>query len=685
MHTGTTGWICRAALLTGASALVGVTGAAEASPSIRDVLSVPVAGSPAIAPDGSAVAYTVRTTEWESNRFDTEIHVVSRGGESTPLTFAEGDSSTGPKWSPDSQWIAYTTGGSQIHLVSAEGGEPIRLTAFAGGVMDFAWSPDGKSMGILIPDPPAHLMREAAWGQFTNVEVDAFRPHLWLLDVEAARESEGGVTRGSPALRNLTGGNEFVVRSFVGAHFDFSPDGGEIVFTHVPDPGMASMFSPDISIVDVATGQIRPLVAGPGFQAGGIYSADGEWVIFYELDMTPRADRPSPFTANRELARVPADGGAPETLTGEWDEHVVLIDYTAFGVRFVGNIGTTQHIYRLDPDTRAIEPIVSTPNAIDASVSVTGNGAELAYVGFDGDTLDEVYVAAAPDYRPTRLTDNTNSSTADWPSHTSQTLRWESFDGLEIEGVLIKPATFDELTPHPLIVLLHGGPVFAEMPRRLYNWEYPVAQWLNDGALILLPNYRGSNGYGQAFRSLTYRAGGLPSAQDVDAAVDHLVEARIADPQRVGVGGWSYGGYLSVYLLGISDRYQAISVGAGPTHSIVGFATSDTYVGARMGHGAWPWEDPELYRFMSPIHLMYSARTPTLIQHGRNDARVPYGEASLLFRTLKHMGHVDVRLYAFDDMGHMLSRPKERLAAQWQNYNWFSKYVWGDEVPLPWE
>ena len=225
-----------AACLAFAAVVASSATAGSVAPGIKDVLTVPVAHSPVIAPDGSAVAYTLRTSDWSDNRFDTEIHIVDNNASSRALTDAQGDSSSRPRWSPDSRWLAYITGGSQIHLVPADGGESIQLTAFMGGVMDYAWSPDGKTMGIIIPDPPAHMMRAARWGKFTNEEVDTIRPRLWLLDVEAARASEGGIRRGSPALRPLTGGHDFVVRSFLGANFAFSPDGGEIVFTHVPGP-----------------------------------------------------------------------------------------------------------------------------------------------------------------------------------------------------------------------------------------------------------------------------------------------------------------------------------------------------------------------------------------------------------------------------------------------------------------
>ena len=674
-----------AACLAIATVVASVAAADSVKPGIKDVLTVPVASGAVIAPDGSAVAYTLRTSDWSDNRFDAEIQIVDSTGESRALTNAQGDSSSRPKWSPDSRWLAYTTGGSQVHLIPAEGGESIQLTALMGGVMDFAWSPDGKTMGIIIPDPPAHMMRQAQWGKFTIEEVDTFHPRLWLLDVEAARTTQGGIRRGSAALRPLTGDHDFVVRSFIGANFAFSPGGGEIVFTHVPDSHMASMLHPDISVVDLDSGEIRPLVAGPGFQGGAVYSSDGDWVIFYAWDTASKPDGPSPLTSNYELARVPAKGGEPEVLTEDWDEHVTLIDYTEQGVRFVGNVRTTQHIYRLDPETREIEAVVTTPNAIDASVSAMPDGGALAYVGHDGATVNEVYRVAASDYEPVRLTGITDAWLTDWPRHATETVRWESFDGVEVEGVLYKPASFDPNKRHPLIVQIHGGPVVADKPRRLNNWEYPIEQWLDKGALILQPNYRGSNGYGERFRSLTYRAGGLPLAKDVDAGVDYLVSKGIADPERVGVCGWSHGGYVSAFLLGTSDKYKAISIGAGPTHSVVGFATSNTYVAAKPGHGAWPWEDPDLYHHMSPIHLMRNARTPTLIQHGRNDARVPFAEASLLFRTLKHMGNVEVRMYVFDEAGHMLGRPRERLAAQWQNYHWFSRYLWGEEAKPPWE
>lgn len=656
-------------------------------PGFEDVLSVPKITGVSMAPDGSAVAYSVRRTDWENNRWDTEIYVVRPGDKPFQLTNSRDGSSHKPVWSPDSQWLAFAADrghGQQIHLIRATGGEAIQLTSLA-GIQGYKWLPDGRSMALLLDEPEtlSMLTRSERFGDFTIEEEDKFWSHLWLLDIAKARATEGGVTRPrgtgdseSQPLRQLTRGREFTIRSFAGEAFNVSPDGKTIVYTHTPDPTVHTTLASDISAVDVRSGQIEPLVSKPGFDGGPVYSPDGRWLVFYS------AGQDAPFTDNLNIFKMPARGGERTGLTAGFDEHVIEYTWLPQGIQFIGNLRTTQHIFHLDPDTKAIRQLTSAPNAI-TGMSYSADGSELAALGHGGTKLPEVYRMHGNGLQPQAVTDMT-AALADWPKHAAEVIQWTSEDGVKVEGVLYKPARYKKGNRHPLLIQIHGGPVFADKPARLFNWEYPIEQWLNKGAVILQPNYRGSNGYGEKFRSLNTRNGVIGASKDIMAGVDYLVDQGIADPDRLGVMGWSHGGYLSAFLLTHTDRFKAISVGAGIIDLVTNFATTDVYPALKFGLNAYPWEAPEIYDISSPMHYIADARTPTLIQHGDSDPRVPAGNGHQLFRALKLQG-VDTKYIVFKNTGHMLGRPRERLAAQWQNWQWFSKYLWGEEVVLPYE
>jgi dipeptidyl aminopeptidase/acylaminoacyl peptidase len=226
---------------------------------------------------------------------------------------------------------------------------------------------------------------------------------------------------------------------------------------------------------------------------------------------------------------------------------------------------------------------------------------------------------------------------------------------------------------------VHGGPVSLDTPALPRPFAYPLMQFAGRGALILQPNYRGSAGYGAKFRGLNVRNLGVGDAEDVISGVDYLVAEGLADRDRVGVMGWSQGGYITAFLTCSSDRCKAASVGAGISDWMTYYSNTDIPPFTRQYLGATPWDDPEIYRKTSPIAYLKTAKTPTLIQHGDHDERVPIANGYELYRGLKDRG-VPVRMYVYRGHNHAVYQPREQRALMEQNLEWFGQYLWGDKT-----
>ncbi len=231
-------------------------------------------------------------------------------------------------------------------------------------------------------------------------------------------------------------------------------------------------------------------------------------------------------------------------------------------------------------------------------------------------------------------------------------------------------------------LIIHGGPSWLSFPVHAYTYVYPVQQWLEKGAVILMPNYRGSAGYGEAFRSLNVRNLGVGDAWDVLSGVDHLVDQGFVDSDRMAAMGWSQGGYISAFLTTTSDRFAAISVGAGISNWMTYYVNTDIHPFTRHYLGGTPWSDPEIYATTSPMTYINDASTPTLIQHGEFDRRVPTPNAYELYQGLQDVG-VPVELVIYKGFGHGISKPKEQLAAVWHNWQFFAKWIWGEKLVIP--
>lgn len=635
-------------------------------PSFVDVLTLKSIEGAQIAPDGSAIAYTVKSTDWDENQFDTEIWLVRDGENPFQLTNTKDGSSSSPSWSPDSKKIAFLADRgdqNQIYLISADGGEARKITDHEDGLGSFKWMPDGQQIVYTAVDPVGEDKKniEERYGEFAIDDAEYQMVHLWITDVN---------TEETPDSTRLTSGTSFTVDGF-----SPSPDGKKVVFDHRPRPFATAYRDSDISIVDISAGSITPLVDQPGPDRGSVWSPDGKWIAF-----NTSMSKQYYFYRNVELAKIPADGGEITVLTSSFDEYPNVFKWTEQGIYLNSGQRSLIPLFLLNPEDGSFTKVADTPELI-IDVSFSEDNKTAAVTALDRTTLAEVYKTPLDNYSPLKVTDMT-AQVKDWPLGTREVIAWKSKDGTEIEGILWKPENYDPNRKYPLLVNIHGGPTTMARPMLIANFVYPLMQWLEKGALILEPNYRGSAGYGEAFRSLNVRNLGVGDAWDVESGVDHLVSSGIVDEDRVGAMGWSQGGFISSFLSTNSSKFKAISMGAGISNWITYYASTDIHAFTRQYLHATPWDDPEIYAKTSPMTNIKNAQTPTLIQHGELDRRVPIANAYEMLQGLRDMG-VETKLVVYKGVGHSLSKPKELLAANWHNWQWFAKYIWHEEIEIP--
>jgi dipeptidyl aminopeptidase/acylaminoacyl peptidase len=637
-------------------------------PSFQDVMNLNSLGAADISPDGQAIVYTVRTTDWDENGYDTELWMVRVGEEPFQLTWTRDGSSTSAAWSPDGKWIAFAADRGdkrQVLLINPRGGEAHALTKAEEGVGSFRWSPDAQAIAFTSSEPESDrdIKREETYGSYA-VEDNEYRMiHLWLVELPTVP--------GTAEAKRLTEGSDFTVSGFA-----WSPDGEEIAFAHTPDPLINSWMSADISVVDVQTGDIRPLVTDEGPQSNPRWSPDGDWIAY----QASGPDIRSAYYTNGLFFKVPVDGGLPTRIECDLDEDPSMAAWTTHGIYLTSWERTKRRLYLMDPSTGQTSTVTESPDQL-YSVDFTPDGQMMAIVAREEGSLDEVYISSVTSNNPTKLTNMTHQIEG-WTLGTSEVISWESRDGTTIEGVLHKPNDFDPSRQYPLFVVIHGGPTGIDYPTAVTGYVYPVHQWLAKGALVLRPNYRGSAGYGEEFRSLNVRNLGVGDVWDVHSGVDYLVSQGFVDTERMGAMGWSQGGYISAYLTTTTDRFAAISVGAGISNWVTYYVNTDIHPFTRQYLKATPWEDAEIYAQTSPMTFINQAATPTLIQHGEFDRRVPIPNAYELYQGLQDVG-VETQLIVYKGFGHGITKPKERLAATWHNWIWFGKHIWGEEIELP--
>jgi len=650
---------------------------ASSTPTIDQSLEWKAAFNPKISPDGMRVVYEIQKTNWEENAFERNLWIADiPASESHALTSAK-KSSTNAAWSPDGKWIAFLSdrpgqitgtpdGKKQLYVISADGGEAQQLTKVENDVNALEWAPDSKRIAFSMtdPEPKALKDRKEKYGEYSVVHADYQMMHLWTTEVPG-----GGALVAEP--KRLTDGDKFSV-----GEFSWSPDGTRIAFSAQRDADLISSETADLYVVTLSDGLVKKIVSTPGPDTNPRWSPNGKNIAFETA-----AGAKYYYYTNMKIAVVAAEGGTPQILTETFDEDPGLIGWGLDGIYFAAEQKTYAHLFRLNPETKAIEKLSAPDHLAAFSFSLSRDYKEVAYCAALENQYAEVFTSSIAPWQGKKLTAMSDQLKGFALAH-REVISWKSADGTTIEGVLYTPSDFSTKKKYPLLVVIHGGPTGVDQPIVSADRYYPIERFVAKGALVLRPNYRGSAGYGEKFRALNVRNLGVGDYADVISGVDALIAKGWVDKERMGSMGWSQGGYISAFITASSDRFKAVSVGAGISDWMTYYANTDiTPFTAQYLH-ATPWDDPEIYKKTSPISYIAKATTPTLIQHGENDRRVPIPNAYELRQALEDRG-VPVKMVVYKGFGHGITRPKQQRAVMEENEKWFAQYIWGEKPQEP--
>jgi dipeptidyl aminopeptidase/acylaminoacyl peptidase len=633
-------------------------------PTIDEMIELPELEGAQISPDGRYIAYTVTRPDWKQNEMIAQIwSVTCQQGQERQMTFSTSSSSQ-PRWSPDAKWLSYLHKGSQdkvmqIYRMAPDGGGAEKLTEVEGEIHAHQWSPDGNTIAFIMsgPEDERDKQRKEKFGDYRVDNVDYQRARIWIYDLKSKNSHP------------LTGKDQYHV-----SEMDWSPDSSQIAFIGKPSPDMKDDEKGCVFVLNVADMDIKTLT-GEGYSLPR-WSIDGKNIACNRVS----ADG---YAGNIEIDVLDVNSGVGQSITDDFDEWAMLLDWGVDGIYFSAFQRTSIHLFRIDPSSRVITRL--TPEDIlgwvSMDVSFSADFKWATFIGQDKDHYSEVVLLDLPDGQPKYLT-QFNKAIEDWQLGEKEIFQWQSQDGTPIEGILTRPDDFDPQRKYPLLVVIHGGPTWISLPTRLTGTEchiYPIVQFLEKGALILEPNYRGSTGYGEDFRKLNMGNLGIGDYWDVISGVDALIERGWVDANRMACMGWSQGGYISAFLTTYSDRFKAISVGAGISDWMTYYVNTDIHPFTRQYLKATPWEDEEIYRKTSPITYIQQARTPTLIQHGEKDQRVPLPNAYELYQGLIDQG-VEAKLIVYAGMGHGPSKPKQRRQIMQSNFEWFNRWIWEEKT-----
>ena len=622
------------------------------------MVNLPVVGSPVISPDGSTVAYTVRETlmEDEESSFLTHIWVATTDG-SMNRQFTRGDdSASNPQFSPDGKYLAFTSnrdGDNQVYKMYLSGGEAQKVTTAENGVSSFQWSPDGERIAYTMTDPQTEeektRERERRDVQIVDRDFKFSRIYVQSVNGDEAKAIYG---------------DDLHTTSF-----DWSPDGSTIVFSHQPTPRINDRYEMNISTVSADSGAVESLVDREGTDSSPLFSPGGDEVVFSSHGGEVEA------IGLGDLYVIDVESGAIRELAHTYDRNASLVGFTSAGDLLIREWkNTVSAIYTISLDGSA--PVQITPDdGVYNSVSISKSGDHISFTYENSTDPREAYYSDLNGFSKQKV--SAVFDEAQFPEFgETELLTWNSPDGKEIEGLLTYPVGYEAGDEVPLILMVHGGPsgIYAQ------SWTgsggiYALQFFAEQGYALLRPNPRGSTGYGKEFRYANFQDWGYGDYEDLMSGVDHVIDMGVADPDSLVEMGWSYGGYMTSWIVTQTDRFKAVSMGAGLSNlvSMVGTTDIPDYLLGHMGGPYWDG-NMEAYERHSAVYHMDDVVTPTQIIHGANDLRVPLGQGQEFYWALQELG-VDTEMIIYPRTPHGPREPKFIADVSNQIIRWFDKHL----------
>jgi dipeptidyl aminopeptidase/acylaminoacyl peptidase len=656
---------------------------AKRAMTLEDVMSLRVVSDPRISPDGKRVAFVVTQADMKTNFRNSDVWLVpADGGEPQQLTLSPKRDDQ-PRWSTDSRRLAFISdrdGKAQVYVLSIDGGEARKMTDVQTAVQSFEWSPDGKRIAYIAADPVPEARDKEKKEGFDQVVIDTDYPYGRINVIAVGDEAA------PPKPIKITDGPLHVVE------LAWHPSGQYIAFVARNTPKLADSATTEIYLIDAGGKQsVAPsrLTKNERPESNIVWSSDGR-VLSY-LSTTDKLSTIGPQRLQRLLVPdVNTSQGNRSVdvlppLRSDSDEYITRHERSSDGqlIFYVADIGVLRKIYRTSIDsgqTRVYSKTeVNLVPRLEGSLSLSAGSDRIAYLGEDYKHPADVWVASVNKQdnglfiNPRQLT-HMNPQVERLAIGRTDVISWKSKDGREITGILVYPINYEDGKRYPLITSIHGGPEGAYQLSFMTSYgEFPHI-YAARGYASFFPNFRGSSNYGYEFASANVGDLGGGDYADIMSGVDYLVERGIADPARLAIKGYSYGGYMSGWIIGHTDRFKAAVFGAGLSNAISYYSQADIQFSRETLHQGTPWKNNQNMIERSPVFYLQNAKTPSLIYHGEKDERVPLPQSLETYMGLKKAG-VPTQLIIYPREGHGLREPAHQLDKMRRELEWIEKYV----------
>jgi dipeptidyl aminopeptidase/acylaminoacyl peptidase len=647
---------------------------------VRTMMRIARISEPQISPDGKLVAFTVQTVELDQNAKPKQIYIVPVEGGTPRQITTQGSQNFRPRWMPDSQRIAFIsnrTGGAQVWMMKSDGSDSRQVTSLSTEADGVLVSPDGKKLvfsSSVYPECPDDLCNRQRLDDENRSKVKA-RSYTTLLfrhwtEWQGKRRSHlltVGIDGGP--IKDLTPGSSDVPPFSLGGPDDYaiSPDSTELCYTMNTDPVQATSTNTDLYTVPLTGGESKKLTTNPGADSGPMYSPDGKFIAY-------RSQARAGYESDRWKLMV-RELGTERVMgvTDSMDRSVQGFTWSPDSARLFFTVEDRgRHVLYIMPARGGASRLLAGgPAAID-DVQLTADGKTMVYTQQSGSSPVEIYRTSSGGGDPVALTHMNDDLLSNFALSKLEEAWVDAPDKVRIHSFSVKPPDFDPKRKYPVIFLIHGGPQGAWGETWSYRWNPQVLA--SAGYVVVMPNPRGSTGYGQKFTDDINQDWGGKPFDDVMAVTDRVAALPYVDANRMAAAGGSYGGYMVDWMLGHTNRFKALVSHAGvfDLRSMAG-ATEEVWFPLWEFKGM-PWENPEVYAKWSPSYFVKEFKTPTLVIHGELDYRVPYTQGLQLYTSLQ-MQKVPSKLLVYPDEGHWILKPQNSVLWYESVLEWMGEWL----------